>query len=49
MMVLIYLGMGMLILFSHVFNIPQTYRIIIGVLVFIYGVFRGYRLYRYRT
>ncbi|MDR0835343.1 MAG: hypothetical protein LBN11_02030 [Tannerella sp.] len=47
-MVLIYLGMALLMLFSDVFNFPLTYRIIISALFLIYGIFRGYRLYKVR-
>ncbi|MDR2144883.1 MAG: hypothetical protein LBE91_00280 [Tannerella sp.] len=46
MMVIIYLGMAALILFSDIFNIEQTFKIIIGLLFLIYGIFRAYRLYK---
>lgn len=45
-MVLIYLGMAAILVFSNVFAIPETYRIIIGILFFIYGLFRGYRIWK---
>lgn len=45
-MVLIYLGMAAILVFTNVFNIPDTYRIIIGVLFFLYGLFRGYRVWK---
>jgi hypothetical protein len=43
-MVIIYLGMAVLILFSDLFGISQTFKIIIGILFFVYGIFRGYRI-----
>jgi uncharacterized membrane protein HdeD (DUF308 family) len=45
-MVIIYLGMALLILFSDLFNISQTFKILIGVLFLVYGIFRGYRLFK---
>jgi hypothetical protein len=43
-MVLIYFGMALLILFSNFFNISPAFKIITGFLFLIYGIFRGYRL-----
>lgn len=45
-MVLIYLGMAILLVFSEFFPIAEPYRIIIGVLFFLYGLFRGYRVWK---
>ena len=45
-MVVIYLGMAVLILFSNYFPIPQTFKVIMGLLFLIYGIFRAYRLYK---
>jgi hypothetical protein len=43
-MVVIYLGMAVLILFSNLFGISRTFKIIIGILFLVYGIFRGYRI-----
>lgn len=44
-MVIIYLGVGLLFIFD-VFNIDnKTISIIVGALLCLYGVWRGYRLY----
>lgn len=45
-MVLVYLGMAAILIFSNVFAIPYTYRLIIGILFFLYGLFRGYRVWK---
>ena len=46
LMVLVYLGVGLLFIFD-VFNIDnKTVSIVIGALLCAYGVWRGYRLYR---
>jgi cytochrome c biogenesis protein CcdA len=45
-MVFIYLGMALLVLFSDFFNMSPAFRIIIGILFLVYGIFRGYRLFR---
>lgn len=44
-MILVYWGMGALMLLNF-FNIKQVYAISLGVLFVVYGVFRGYRLYK---
>ncbi len=45
-MVLVYLGVGLLFILN-VLNIDnQTVSIIIGALLFVYGIWRGYRLYK---
>lgn len=48
MMIGVYIGMAYLIVFSSLFEkwFPDTVRYIVGVLLFIYGIFRGYRLVR---
>lgn len=44
-MVLIYLGVGLLFIFN-VFSIwNTTVSVIVGALLIIYGIWRGYRLY----
>lgn len=45
-MVLIYMGMAFLLIFSPIFtkNYSDTFRYIIGALFFLYGLFRGYRI-----
>ena len=45
-MVFIYLAMAGLLMFSDFFHIPNPYRIIIGALFGIYGLFRGYRIWK---
>lgn len=45
-MVLVYLGVGLLFILN-VFSIDnQTVSVIIGALLFVYGIWRGYRLYK---
>lgn len=45
-MVLVYLGVGLLFILN-VFSIDnQAVSIIIGALLFVYGIWRGYRLYK---
>jgi len=46
-MVLFYLCVSVLIVFTPIFgNINIVYRVIIGVLMFAYGVFRAYRAWK---
>lgn len=45
-MTMIYFGMALLLIFSEVFEIKQSLRIIIGILFLIYGMFRGYRVWK---
>lgn len=45
-MVIFYMGMASILVFSNFFNISSLYRIIIGALLFIYGIFRGYRVWQ---
>lgn len=45
-MVLIYLGMAAILVFSNIFAIGKPYRILIGILFFLYGLFRGYRVWK---
>lgn len=45
LMVLIYLGVGMLFIFNIFDIIDHTISIIIGALLVAYGIWRGYRLY----
>jgi len=49
-MVLIYLGIAYLLVFSPLFEerstIPKTIRIAIAVLFSVYGIYRGYRLWK---
>ena len=45
-MVLVYVGVGLLFIFD-VFNIDNTaVSCVVGGLLILYGIFRGYRLYR---
>ncbi len=46
LMVIIYLGMGCMLAFSDIFDIGRPVSIIIGVLMILYGVFRGVRIYQ---
>ena len=46
LMVAVYLGMGSLLIFSRIFDVDRTLGIIIGVLMMLYGVFRGIRMFR---
>jgi len=43
-MVLFYLGMAVLLFFSDFFDIREGFKIVISILFFAYGLFRGYRL-----
>ena len=45
-MVLVYLGMGCMLIFSGWFNVDPTLGTIVGILFMLYGVFRGIRVYR---
>jgi VanZ family protein len=45
-MVVVYLGLGLVLALSDVFNLGKTMSIIIGVLMMFYGLFRGIRIYR---
>lgn len=45
-MILVYLGVGLLFIFNIFDTIDHTVSIIIGALLMLYGVFRGYRLYK---
>jgi len=45
-MVLFYLGMAVLLLVSDLFNIKESFKIIISILFFVYGIFRGYRMWK---
>jgi hypothetical protein len=46
-MVVIYLGMAFLFVFTNLFaNISLTFRIIFGVIFFIYGAFRAWTIWK---
>jgi hypothetical protein len=49
-MTVIYLGMAFLIMFSKVFSSifdrNPSFKIIIGILFLVYGLFRGYRVWK---
>jgi len=45
-MVLFYLGMAFILFFSNFFDIRESFKIIISVLFLIYGLFRGYRMWK---
>lgn len=46
-MVTIYLGMAFLLLFTNMFvgKVAEWVRYLMGVVFFLYGIFRGYRVY----
>lgn len=48
LMIVVYCGMAYLMIFSSIFNqnLPEYFRYIAGVLLFLYGIFRAYRLVR---
>lgn len=48
LMIIVYCGMAYLMIFSSIFNqnLPEYFRYIAGVLLFLYGIFRAYRLVR---
>ncbi|MDR1591414.1 MAG: hypothetical protein LBS16_00805 [Prevotellaceae bacterium] len=46
LMVFIYLAMGILLVFTQLFDIAFTFRVILGVVFVAYGIFRAYRLFR---
>ena len=50
-MVTIYLGMAFLLVFTNMFigKVPEWVRYFMGVVFFLYGIFRGYRVYRSAT
>ena len=45
-MTFFYLGMAFLLIFFDIFDIKLVFRIIIGILFFAYGIFRGYRMWK---
>ena len=45
-MVLFYLGIAVLLFFFDLFNIKESLKIVIALLFFIYGIFRGYRMWK---
>lgn len=47
-MFLIYLGMGILIIFTKYFmqSVDSIYRIIFGIVLILYGMFRLYKTFR---
>ncbi len=46
LMIFVYVGVGLLFIFNIFGIINYTFSCIIGVLLIIYGIFRGYRLYK---
>ncbi len=45
-MVTIYLCMAFLLIFTNLFhNVPLWVRYVMGVVFFVYGIYRGYRVY----
>jgi len=46
-MVVFYLCMGVLLIFSNLFDIKKEYMIVIGTLFVFYGIFRGYRVWKH--
>lgn len=49
-MVAVYMGMSFLLLFTTFFqgSMPVWVRYVMGVVFFVYGIFRGYRVYKSR-
>ena len=45
-MVLFYLGMAVLLFFSDFFDIREGFKVVISILFFVYGLFRGYRMWK---
>lgn len=45
-MILVYLGVGLLFIFNVFDIINYTVSCIIGAILILYGIFRGYRLYK---
>lgn len=45
-MTLFYLGMAFLIVFSDIFHMGEGFKIIMALLFFLYGIFRGYRVWQ---
>lgn len=45
-MVLVYMGMSYIFTFINPLEIAKPFAIAIGVLLFIYGIFRGIRLWK---
>lgn len=46
LMVLVYLGVGLLFIFKFFNAIDYTVSCVVGGLLIVYGIFRGYRLYK---
>lgn len=45
-MTVFYLLIAFLLFFSDVFNMQEVFKIILGIIFFIYGLFRGYRVWK---
>lgn len=45
-MIAVYVGMAVLLICFSIFDIKQTYRILIGAIFALYGLFRGYRVWK---
>lgn len=45
-MIIVYIGVGLLFIFNVFSVIDATVGYVIGGLLILYGIFRGYRLYR---
>jgi membrane protein YdbS with pleckstrin-like domain len=47
-MTAIYMGMSFLLLFTNLFvgKVPEWVRYMMGVVFFLYGIYRGYRVYK---
>ena len=46
LMICVYIGVGLLFIFNIFDTIDKTVSIIVGALLCLYGVWRGYRLYK---
>ena len=47
-MTAIYMGMSFLLLFTNLFvgKVPEWVRYMMGVVLLVYGIYRGYRVYK---
>jgi hypothetical protein len=49
LMTFFYLLIALLLFSTEIFDISKTFRIILGILFFLYGLFRGYRFWKMRN
>ena len=48
-MTLFYICMGLLFMLSDIFDIRKSFLIVIGILFILYGIFRGYQMWKQIT